>query len=106
MKKIVSAVEGAKIKFRANGATVYLIDNKGILANDDHAQIMSERLGSQIVVSEPDKKSIADAAAAEQAAAEAAKLQEGEACKTDDGQEGTLQMNGEGQLVCTIPSDA
>ena len=64
MKKVTSTAQGAQIKFRANGNTVYLIDNKGILASDDHAQVMSDRLGSQIVVSEPDKKSIEDAAAA------------------------------------------
>jgi hypothetical protein len=109
MKKITSNEKGAEIRFRATGneggsGAVYLITNDGILASDEHAQIMSDRLGSQITVAEPDKKAIAAAQAAEAAAAAQAALKEGAACKTEDGEDGTLQMV-DGKLKCVVEAD-
>ena len=111
MKKIISTAKGAVINFRASGnrgggglddkseggsGTVYRIDNKGIMASEDHVLMMQERLGSQIQVVEPSEEDIAP----KNEDTDQPVL--GAACMTDDDEEGTWQEDGEGGLVCKV----
>lgn len=125
MKKVVSVLKDGKgvvktISFRASGnkggggegdnslgkgGVVYLINAKGVLVNDDHANMIEERLGSQVAISDPKEQDVADQQDRDKAAEEAVKVQQGQACTTEDGQEGTYQPGEDGKLVCTIPTD-
>ena len=110
MKKITSTQTGSVIKFRATGTpggagSVYVIDNKGILVTDVHAQMMEERLGGQIAIAEAQEADLAAAQEQAQKDAEESALQEGMACKTEDGADGVLQKDENDQLVCVVPQD-
>ncbi len=110
MKKIISTEKGAVLKFRVSGNAavgggMYVIDNNGILVDDAHAELMEDRLGGQVALSEPVEADIKADQAAQAKALEDAKLVEGAACTTDDGHEGTLQKDADGNLVCTVPTE-
>ena len=56
MKLLKAVKEGEVITFKHSGSVTYKIDaKKGVVVPDDHAELIKERLGSQVSVADTDK---------------------------------------------------